>query len=453
MERAALEQDSDDRQVLPWRLVLAAGLAFYLDAAALISVSIALPIWRRVYQLSVWQTGLLSGGMAFALAAGSLAGGWLGDRYGRSRVFTLDLVCFCAGTVVVLTASDVIQLTCGVLVVGLAAGADVPTALAVIADVVPPATRGRSTGATQLLWIAAVLATLALGYAVSGLGFLGTQLLMGHLVALAALTLGLRLTLVAWGNPISTPQPGLGTARASSSPGRLLEVESRVPLLLTTTFYLCWNVASGTLGSYGTYFLVVVTGLSQTTATALALAAFLPALVMVVVFVRLADTRWRDRLFVVAMFVQVVAFGVGAATGGRVLAGMVILIVLYSLSNVFAGEAIYKVWSQLLFPDGVRSTAIGVSYGVARAVTAALLLFVPPLVASSPTLVLWLLTLCVATSGGIGMVLVHHPSFTRLLHPDTRSSRTRCAEQPVPGLVLRSRSGMRVESEPESTEW
>ena len=70
------------------------------------------------------------------------------------------------------------------------------------------------------------------------------------------------------------------------------------------------------MGSYGTYFLVVVTGLNQTTATALGLAAFLPALVMVLVFVRLADTKWRDRLFVVSMLVQVVAFGVGAVTGG-----------------------------------------------------------------------------------------------------------------------------------------
>ena len=413
----AVQQGNDDRRVLPWRLVLAVGLAFYLDAAALISVSVALPIWRSVYQLSVWQTGLLSGGMAFALAVGSLAGGWLGDRYGRNRVFTLDLVGFCAGTVVVLTASEVVQLTCGVLVVGLAAGADVPTALAVIADVVPAAARGRATGATQLMWIAAVLVTLSLGYALSGLGFLGTQLLVIHLVALAALTLGLRLALAAQGNLISTRQPGPGTPRVGgSSLGRLLEVDARAPLLLTMTFYLCWNVASGALGSYGTYFLVVVTGLNQTTATALGLAAFLPALVMVLVFVRLADTKWRDRLFVVSMLVQVVAFGVGAVTGGRVLAGMVILVALYSLSNVFAGEAIYKVWSQLLLPVDVRSTAIGMSYGVARAVTATFLLIVPPLIAWSPAFVLWVLTLCVATSGVFGLVLIHHPSFTRLLH-------------------------------------
>ena len=50
-------------------MALAAGLAFYLDAAALTSVAIALPIWRDVYALTAWQVGLVSGGFAFAVAA------------------------------------------------------------------------------------------------------------------------------------------------------------------------------------------------------------------------------------------------------------------------------------------------------------------------------------------------------------------------------------------------
>ena len=91
---------------------------------------------------------------------------------------------------------------------------------------------------------------------------------------------------------------------------------------LTGLFLLCWNTASATLGSYGVYFVATVTQLTQSEATGLVLVTFPIAMVMSVIFLRLADTRWRDRLFVVAMLLQIAAFAVGAATGGTVVAGM-----------------------------------------------------------------------------------------------------------------------------------
>ena len=297
-------------------------------------MAIALPIWRDVYQLGPWQVGMLTDGL-----------------------------------------------------VGLAAGADVPTALAVISDAAPAAVRGRLTAVTQVMWIGAVLATFALGFAVSTLGFAGTRILVGHLVGLAVLTLGVRL-------------------------------------LLTGVFYLAWNIASSTLGIYGTYFTVTVTGLSQSEATGLVLITFPPALLMSLIFVRLADSVWRDRLFVVAMILQICAFGVGAVTGGTVVAGMIILIVLYSLSNVFGGEAIYKVWSQLLLPADLRATSIGLTYAAARAVAATFMLIVPTLIDHDPALLLWSLTGCVAVSGAIGLVITRHPSLTGELHPARPSSAT-----------------------------
>ena len=127
-------------------------------------------------------------------------------------------------------------------------------------------------------------------------------------------------------------------------------------------FLLFWNIASTTLGTYGTYFLMTVTQLTQTQATGLVLVTFPPALLMSVIFVRLADTVWRDRLFVVAMFLQIAAFATGALTAGTVVAGIIAVTVLYSLSNVFAGEAAFKVEASC-FPGRVRATALGVAYG------------------------------------------------------------------------------------------
>ncbi len=103
-------------------MAIAAGLAFYLYAATLLSVAISLPIWRDHFSLSVWQVGLLTGGLAFAVAVGALIGGWLGDRYGRGLVFTYDLVVFVLGTLVIITAPNGILLTVGVIIVGPGAG-------------------------------------------------------------------------------------------------------------------------------------------------------------------------------------------------------------------------------------------------------------------------------------------------------------------------------------------
>jgi inositol transporter-like SP family MFS transporter len=397
-----------------WRMAFAAGLAFYLDAATVISVAIALPVWRSHFALTLWQVGLLTAGLAFAIALGSLAGGWLGDRFGRSRVFTLDLMVFVLGTVLIITAAGPTMVITGVIVVGLAAGADMPTALAVISDEAPDWARGRLIGLTQVLWIAAILATYGLGFAVSRSGFWGTQILIGHLVLLAVATLVLRLVLTTRSR---TNHAQVAAPRLTVTPRILFGAGVALPLLATGLFLLFWNVASTTLGTYGTYVLVTVTQLTQTQATGLVLVTFPPALLMSVLFVRLADTVWRDRLFVVAMTLQIAAFAIGGLTGGTLVVGMIALTVLYSLSNVFAGEAAYKVWSQLLFPAHVRATAMGVTYGVARGAAAGFMFVIPTLLARDAGGVMWILTGCVTVSGILGLVITRHPRLRAGLQP------------------------------------
>lgn len=390
-----------------WWTALSAGLASYLDAATLISVSISLAIWRDHFGLGVWQVGVLSAGLTLFVAVGSVVGGRLGDRLGRGRVFGWDLAVFVVGTVVILTAGNGTMLTLGVMVVGLAAGADIPTSLAVIADTAPDGARGRLVALTQVLWIAGILVTFGLGFAVSGLGFAGTRILTAHLVLVAVVTLTLRLLVAS--RTLGHPPTGT-VADPSGRRLRLRDRRVRLPVAATGLFFVFWNIAASTLGSYGTYYLVTRTGLGQGQATALALLGFPPALVLAIAYTRLADSAWRDRLFVLAMPVQVAAFGLGAVTGGTVVWGMVGLVLLYSLSNVFAGEAAYKVWAQQLLPNEVRATALGVSYGVARAVAAGFLVLVPALVERRPGVLLWILTGCVVLSGATGLVIVRHPA-------------------------------------------
>jgi inositol transporter-like SP family MFS transporter len=97
---------------------------------------------------------------------------------------------------------------------------------------------------------------------------------------------------------------------------------------------------------------------------------------------------------------------------------VVVLLILYSLSNVFGGEAAYKVWSQLLLPADLRATAIGLTFAVARGTAAAFLLVVPLLVQQAPDLLLWVLVACVMMSGLVGTSIVRRPAFQPLLRAD-----------------------------------
>ncbi|MFT3969885.1 MAG: hypothetical protein QM695_06300 [Micropruina sp.] len=107
---------------------------------------------------------------------------------------------------------------------------------------------------------------------------------------------------------------------------------------------------------------------------------------------------------------------------------MVALIVLYGLSNVFAGEAIYKVWSQLLLPADVRSTAVGVTYAVARAGAAAFLLVVPAIAETNGGVLLGILAGCLVGSGLVGMLIIGRPEWRDQLAPHARSASVAPAE-------------------------
>jgi inositol transporter-like SP family MFS transporter len=88
------------------RLVLVAGSASVLDSAAIISVGSALPLWRERFGMGAVQVGVVSGSLTLAIAVGALAGGFVADRVGRSRVFAVTLGAYAAGAAAVALAGS-----------------------------------------------------------------------------------------------------------------------------------------------------------------------------------------------------------------------------------------------------------------------------------------------------------------------------------------------------------
>lgn len=401
------------RQKIPgryWRLAALSGMASYLDSGILVGVSVSLAIWATHYDMSVWMLGSISAILTVCIAIGSLFGGRLGDVFGRRLVYGFDIAFYALGAIIIVLAPNATVLFIGIIVVGLAAGADLPTSLAVVSDAVPTWARGRLISFTQTMWTIGILVAIGLGLATSTMGFFGTKIVIGQLavVAIGTWILRSRLTLEdhsADDELAIAETAGIEVPRGISLKN-LLKRAVMIPMIATFGFYVLWGIAANTFGQFGTYFFVTVSGASQTLATGIGLAVVPLGIITSLVFVRFADSKWRDRIFVFAAALQIVAFLIGAISGGALLLAMLAFYILYNIVNTFAGEANYKVWSQLLFPPDTRGTAQGLTYSIARGVFAVVALFTPAILAWNPSFLLWGLVVCIIGSTAIGLYIV-----------------------------------------------
>ena len=401
------------RQKIParyWLITTVSGMASYLDSGILVGVSVCLAIWAEHYQLSVWVLGSMSAILTICIAIGSLLGGRLADVFGRRLVYGVDIAVFAIGAIVIVMAPNAPMLFVGIVITGLAAGADLPTSLAVVSDAVPIWARGRLISFTQTMWTIGIMVAIGLGLATSTMGFAGTKIVIGHLAVVAILTWVLRSRLNVEDHSaeqeVALEQATGFQEIKGISLKNLLTRSVMIPMIATFGFYVLWGIAANTFGQFGTYFLVTVSGASQTLATTIGLVVVPFGIITSLIFVRFADSKWRDRIFFFAAGLQIIAFVIGAVSAGATIVAMLAFYILYNIVNPFAGEANYKVWSQLLFPPSTRGTAQGLTYAIARGVFAVVALFTPALLQWNPSVMLWSLVICIAGSSVIGAVIV-----------------------------------------------
>ncbi|MGX1472446.1 UNVERIFIED_CONTAM: inositol transporter-like SP family MFS transporter [Streptomyces canus] len=391
-----------------WKVATLSGMASYLDAALIVSIGVNLAIYRDAYDMGVWMAGAISAIVTICIAVGSLVGGRLADVFGRRRLYNLDILCYALGAIIITLAPDDITLLVGVLLAGLAAGADLPTSLAVVSDAAPDHARGRLIAFTQVMWMMGIIVVVFVGFALSDTGMLGARLITGHLAVAALVTWHLRSRLELATGP-DPAQDQVPTEKPAEQQGvALRNVWTRaalVPMLATFAFYVTWGLGANTMGQFTTYLLVTVSGASQSVATGINLACLPIGLLLTLAFVRIADGPRRDRMFYVATLVQIAAFAIGTLTLGAIV-GFLVFYVLYQLSYPFAGEANYKVWSQLTLPAETRGTTQGITYAVSRGVFAGVAFVTPALLDRSPSLLLWVITGCMALSALAGLYIV-----------------------------------------------
>ncbi|MFJ4175340.1 MFS transporter [Microbacterium sp. NPDC089696] len=373
----------------PWWVGVVSGMASYIDAAAIVSFGITIIIFQAVLGLDELQVGIASGALTMGVAIGAIAGGRLGDRWGRRPVFTITMVMIIVALLALMFAPSFPVLLGGAILLGLGTGADLPVSLSTISEAATDKNRGRLLGFSNLLWLAGAVVASLLGSAVASQGMTGVQIIFGSLAAVTALVLVGRLTIPeseAWRAARVERSRGVPTVRADRAHVRdLLRAPYAAPFVALIVFYTLTNLVANTTGQYGNYVLVNFGGVSLETAALIGLPVLPISIIASLWFMKIADKPVRFRYFTIGAVLQVLSpltlalFGVSAAT-------YLVSILFTAVGTAFAFEGIMKVWTQRSFPTLLRTTAQGAIISVARFVAALVAGITPVVLAAGPSI-------------------------------------------------------------------
>ncbi|MEU6914293.1 MFS transporter [Streptomyces olindensis] len=396
----------------PWKTAALAGMASYLDAAALVTSGIAIGgHYAGPLHLGADAIGALLGLQTLAFAVGALCGGRLGDRFGRRKVFTLSLVLYTAGVLLLLAATDPALLYAGVVATGLAIGADLPVSLALVNEEAPPGRKATMVVFSGMLWLAGIVAVLVLSSFMGVQGMAGGRILFAHLLVVAVAVLLLRLTLsesAEWAaaRRAADEQPAARSSALERGRVRdLFRAPARYALLATGLYYAVWNLGANTLGQFGTFLWTALAGGGVAQFSQLTLVGLPVGFVAGLLFMRVVDTPSRHVWFAAGSGLIVLAWALPALFGPSKVT-LVAVMLLSGLGNSFAGESVYKVWSQELFPTLLRATAQGVTMAFTRTVAGLAALGTPAFALGHTRLLFGVLFSLALAAAVIGLIWV-----------------------------------------------
>ncbi|MET4783415.1 MFS transporter [Glaciihabitans sp. UYNi722] len=386
-----------------WKRVILACMADYLDAGAIVAASTGLVLWTSAFGFNPTALGLLAalGVNAGSYAVGALVGGLLGDRVGRKRVYQYDLLIYVAGALLVVFAGQGWMIFAGLIILGLAVGADVPTSWALIGEIAPSKKRGSLMGMTSVFWSAGPVVVLLLAFGLSGLGVLGVRIVFAHLAVVALITWVLRRRL----KESEMWVAARAKAALSGNSVRWLFRNYGGRLFFVFIVHSLGAVALGTFGFFLPFILRTVGGQNQAASVGFnAVYYALTGIGVAVLFMPLVDRINRRVLYGVAGLFTALALLMMIFLPLSNPWVVLTFVVVFALSASCGQEQFYRVWCQELFPTAVRATAQGVIICGQKIALAVWSVFVPLIVATSFQGFTWVLFGAVSLSVLIGVM-------------------------------------------------
>lgn len=163
------ERSTADKGFLA-RITSATAFGEGLDGYDLGIISVVLPMITSEFHLSAVQQGLTAASTLAGIFFGGPLFGYLTDRFGRRKIFVMDLIAF-----VILGALQSVVTSNGQLLtlrflLGLAIGAEYAIGQTMLAEFVPREGRGKRLSSLQAAWYGGFLLAVIVAYVMVGLG-------------------------------------------------------------------------------------------------------------------------------------------------------------------------------------------------------------------------------------------------------------------------------------------
>lgn len=125
-----------------WRIVITAGMGFFTDAYDLFIIGVVTTILAPIWHLTTGQLALLNGASLVAAAFGAIFFGLLSDKFGRKKMYGIEVAILFFGALLSAASPSFIWLLISRVIVGLGIGGDYPSSAVVVSEHSPRKHRG-----------------------------------------------------------------------------------------------------------------------------------------------------------------------------------------------------------------------------------------------------------------------------------------------------------------------
>ena len=365
------------------RLTLATGWGHGLDGYDLGVLSVVLPLLVVDLGASPVWAGLIAASSLIGIFFGAPIVGYLTDRFGRRRLFLIDITAFVVLNILQGFVTEPWQLFVIRLLIGVAIGAEYTIPAAMRAEVAPSKGRGRRRSQLVVYWYAGFLASVVAAYALTDLAGWSWRwvLVTGALPALVVLVIraglpesprwlvqhgrveeGRRIVEEHLGGDAYFRREEYGEEKTTAGWRQLFGPDLRGRTIFIGVFWACLVAPYFAIFTFAPQ---VFSALQIADARASTIAANAVAALGAFVGMLTIERMGRRRQLIGPFWIMAGALLVVGLWSGAPAVVIVACFALFSFFNALAGNltAVYPIE---IFPTAVRSSGVGVTAAFSR---------------------------------------------------------------------------------------